>query len=126
MRDSRDGWLSAPEEIIAKLHVRRGHPSAPQLDGVFAHSGGREMKLFNYADDALERCEVCRAFETAPREPIAGTSTVSAFNGELQVSLLLLGDIIAQREMDAYSKNSPLIPVRPENPQRVRAAFCGG
>ena len=126
LSDARDGWQSAPEKIIAKLHVHWGHPSAQQLGRVWAHSDSGNMQLFNYVDEASERCEVCRAFETAPHVPIAGTPAVSAFNGKLQVSILLLGDIIAQHEMDVYSKYSLSIPARPKNPQRVRAAFRGG
>ena len=82
------------------------------------------MHLVRFADEVAEQCEVCRAFDKAPRIPIAGTSTASAFNEKLQIDLLFLGDIIALRIMDMFSKYSLLIPARSKNPQEVRDAFC--
>ena len=83
------------------------------------------MHLPTCVDEALARCEVCQAFERAPRAPAAGISTVATLNGKLQAGLLFLGDIVALHVMDVFSKYSPLIPVRTKNPQEVRDAFCG-
>ena len=74
------------------------------------------MPLITCADELLARCEACQAFEKAPHVPAAGTSAAAMFNEKLQADLLFLGDIIALHIMDVYSKYSPLIPARAENP----------
>ena len=80
----------------------------------------------NYVDEVLGRCEVRRASDKAPHVPISGTPTASMFNEKVQVDLLFLGDIVALRAMDTYTKNSLLLPVQPKHPQEVWGAFCGG
>ena len=42
---------------------------------------------------------------------------------KLQVDLLFLGDSVAPRAMDVYSKYYPLAPARSKNPQEVWGAF---
>ena len=64
-----------------------------------------------------------KAFEKAPRIPIAGNSSVSTFNEKLQVDLLFSDDLIVLHIMDVYSKYSILTPVRPKNPLEVWDAF---
>ena len=51
------------------------------------------MHLAAFADEVLAQCEVCRAFDTAPNVPVAGTSTVAMFNEKLELDLWFLGDI---------------------------------
>ena len=45
------------------------------------------MGLANFAYEVLEQCEICCAFDKAPHIPIAGASTVAAFNEKLQAYL---------------------------------------
>ena len=82
--------------------------------------------MVNHVNKVLGTCEVCRAFDKAPRIPIAGTTTVSAFNGKVQVDLLFLDDPIVVHAMDVFSKYPPLHPAKSENPQEVWGVFCAG
>ena len=52
------------------------------------------------------QCEVCRAFDTAPYLPAAGTSSVSPFGDKLRADLLFLDDTIALNATGAYPKYS--------------------
>ena len=45
------------------------------------------------------------------------------FNEKLQAGLSFLGDVVALRVMDVYSKYSLRIPVHTKNPQEVWGAF---
>ena len=103
--DARDGWPSGPKKIITVLHVRWGHASAQQLKRELVDSGGETTHLANYADEVLELCEVCRATEEDPHEPVVGTSAVSLSNGRVQADALPSDDIVALRAMDVYPKN---------------------
>ena len=51
--------------------------------------------------------------------PIAGASTASAFNEEVEADLLFLDGIISLRAMDMFSKFSLLFPAQPKTPQEV-------
>ena len=82
--------------------------------------------IWRPVDEVLERCDVCRSFAKAPHDPIAGASTVSMFNGKAQAGLPFLGDIIALRAMDMFSKYSFLLPVQSENPQEAGDVLRGG
>ena len=82
------------------------------------------MHLANYVDEVLAHCEVCRAYDKAPRVPIAGTSTVSMRNEKLQAGLPSSDHVVALHAMDGYSKSPLSIPARSGNPQKVRGAFC--
>ena len=75
-------------------------------------------------DEFLARCEVCQAFEKAPRAPVAETSTVATFNEKLQADLLFLDDIIALRVMGVFSEYSLLIPVRTKSPGKFGMPFA--
>ena len=55
--------------------------------------------LVNQVGQVLGPCDVCMAFDKAPRVPIAGAATVSAFNGKVQADLLLLDDLIVAHAM---------------------------
>ena len=63
--------------------------------------------------EVANQCDVFKAFDEAPRTPIAGTSTVTMF----------LGDLIVLHIKDVLSKYSILTPARPENPLVVWDAF---
>ena len=84
---------------------------------------GDTQSLVQHVDDVVAQSDVCKAFETAPHIPISGTSSVSMFNERLQMDLLFVGDIIAPRIMDVFSKYSILTRVRSKNPQEVWGAF---
>ena len=103
-----------------KWHVIWGHASAHQIKQVLADSEGGTLHLLHHVDELLEHCEVCRAFDRPHRVPVTGASTVSTFDGKLQVDLLFLGDIIALHVMDVVPKYSTLALERSENPQEVR------
>ena len=81
-----EGCLPDPERIIMQAHVDWGRASAQQLKRVSVDSDGGNMHSVNYADEAFGRCDIYRDPEKAPQAPIAGTSTVSMFNGKLQVA----------------------------------------
>ena len=93
---AQDSNLTDPKKIATKLHVNWGHASARQQKRVLVDSERDNMHLLTCADEVLARCEVCRAFGKAPHAPVAGASTVAAFNVKLQVDLLFLGDVIAR------------------------------
>ena len=108
--DAQDDNISDPKKIIMKLHANWGHASATQLKRVLVDSDGGMSHLVNQVDQVLETCDVCRAFDKAPHIPIAGTTTVSAFNEKVQVDLLFLGDLIVAHAMDVFPKYSLLHP----------------
>ena len=95
-------------------------------------SEGGNLHLLRQIGEVLGYCDFCRAFSRAPHVPIAGASTVSAFNAKLQVDIPPLGDIIALHVMDVFPKFPLLAPVRSKNPQEVgdasanlRIGICG-
>ena len=116
---------SGSRKIVVKSHVKSGHASAHQLKRVLADSLGGNMHLVNFVGAALGRRDACRPFGAAPHVPIAKTSTLPMFNGELQVDPLFLGDLIALRVVDAFSKYPHLLPVRSKTPEEVRDASYG-
>ena len=122
---ARNGCLSDAKKIIMKLHVDWGHASAQQLKRAPVDTDGENMPLVNYVAEVLEHCEVRRAFDKAPHVAIAGASTVSLPNGNLQIGLSPLDEIIALRAVDVYSKYSLLLPERSKHPQEVWDAFGG-
>ena len=67
LRGARESCLSDTKKIIIELRVIWGHAPARQLRRVFVHSGGDNMRVVNYVDASLERRNVCRALEKAPR-----------------------------------------------------------
>ena len=120
-----DGCLPDPEKIVVKSHVNSGHASAQQLKRVLVDSGGGNMHMVKYVGAALGKRDACRPFGAAPHVPIAKSPTLPMFNGELQVDPLFLGDLIALRVIDVFSKYSHLIPVRSRNPEEVWSASYG-
>ena len=84
-----DGEKSDPREIVRKLHVNWGHASSQQLKRAMAEADGRANSLTQYVDEVVSNCDVCRVFDSAPAIPVAGTSSVSAFNEKLQIDLFL-------------------------------------
>ena len=121
--DAGDGNQSDPKKIIGKLHVNWGHASAQQIKRVLVDAGGDNLSLLRHVEQVVSQCDVCKAFEKAPRTPIAGTPTVAMFNEKLQVDLLLLDDLIVLLTMGVFSKYSVLTPVRSKNPLEVWDAF---
>ena len=75
-------------------------------------------------DGASAQREGCRALDKAPRDPVAGISTVAMYCDKLQAGLLFLDDIVALRAMDVFSQYPSSIPVRAKNPQEVWDAVC--
>ena len=63
-----------------KLHLNWRHASARQLTRDLVDSEGGNSHLADSVDEVPEQCELRRAFEKAPRVPIAGASTASVFN----------------------------------------------
>ena len=106
------------------LHVIRDHWPAPQLKRVFAESDGGKVYLANYADEVSGQCDVCRAFDAAPHVPIAGTSTVSMFDGKLQADSLFLGNLIALNAAGVCPMYSHPAPRRSKCYKGAPAAFC--
>ena len=96
-----------------------GHASAQQLKRTMVEADGRAGSLVQYVDEVVRNCEVCRAFDMAPSIPIAGTSTVSAFNEKLQIDLLFLDEHIVLHVLDIFSRYSLMVPVRSKNPEEV-------
>ena len=99
--------LCDPKKMIMKPRANRGHGPARQLTRVSADSAQETVAWAHYAGGVLRQRELFRAFGSTAQTSIAGSSTASAFNAELQVDLLLLGDAIALRAKGVYSKNSP-------------------
>ena len=58
-----------------------------------------------------------------PHSPVAGTSSVSMFVGELQVDLSFSGSTFALRVMDFFAKYSLLATARSKNPQELWGVF---
>ena len=85
-------------------------------------SDGGDAHFTNYMVEALEQRDVPRALDKALHVPVAGISTASMFNDELQVDLLFLGGVIALRGAH-FPKCSFLVPGRSKNPQEVGAAL---
>ena len=83
------------------------------------------MHLVIYVGGASEPCNGCRSCDADPHVPPAGTSTVSAFNGESQVDLPFWANLITLRFMGVFSLSSLLLPVRSENLQEARGAIRG-
>ena len=77
------------------------------------------------AGAALNQCEVCQAFDETPRPGIASTSTVSAFDEEIQVNFLFSGDSVAFRATVLYSKSSLSERFSSKRPLKVRDALAG-
>ena len=121
---ARDGRLPDLKEIIMKLHVNWGRPSAQQLKRETEHLDPDNMHVAKSVGAAAAHCDVCRAFKKATHVPTAGKSTVSTLKGKFQEYPLFLGKPISLRAMDVSSKHSLLIPARPKRPQGVSAAFC--
>ena len=116
---ARDGRISDPEKIFTNLHVNWVRASATGLRRVLVDSDGGNLHLATYADDVLENCDVCGAFDMAPRVPIAGASAVSTFNEKLQGGLLFLSALIALHAVDMFPKYSLLLPAHSKDPQEV-------
>ena len=67
-------------------------------------SDGDNARSLNFADEVPDLRDICRAFDKASELPIAGAPAALTFNEEIQADLLLLGDVIALRAMDAASR----------------------
>ena len=80
-----NGCFPDPEKIVMNFNVNSDHASAQQLTRVLVDLDEEQMHLSNFADGATEHSDVRCAFDEAPHVPIAGTSTVSIFNENLQV-----------------------------------------
>ena len=86
------------------LHVNWAYASAEQSKGKLACSGVKTIGFKSFVDKAPQQRDICRAPQKAPNLPTAGTSTVSSFNEELLVDLLVSADAIPLHAMDAHSK----------------------
>ena len=117
--DARDGTLLDPTKIITKLHGNRGRALGQQIERILFDLEGDNVHLRQHVGEVLEHCEVCRTFDCAPYVPLAGTSAVPMFNGEVQVGLLCLDGIVASLPMDFFSRYPLLPPPRTRNPQEV-------
>ena len=73
--DARDGTRSDP-----KLHLRWGHASAQKIKRVLVDAEGGNLSLLRHVEEVVNQCDVCKAFDEAPRAPIAGTSAVAMLN----------------------------------------------
>ena len=119
-----DGCLGGPKKIVMELHTDWGLESAQQLKRYLVDSGGDNMHLVAGVDEVLERCEIYRAFDEAPGDPVAATPTVAMSDETLQVDLSFLDDIIAAHVTDVFSKHSLLLLVCTKNPREVSDALC--
>ena len=126
MGDAQDNNISDPKKVIMKLHAFWGHASATQLERVLVDSAGGMSHLVNQVGQVPETCDVCRALDKAPHIPMAGTTTVSAFNEKVQVDFLFLGDLIVVHAMDVFSKNSLLHLAQSGNLERILHGMVGG
>ena len=115
--DAEDCRLEGPEKIAMKSHVKWGYASAQQLKRELVDSERNNMHLLTCVH------EVCLACEKSPQLPAAGGSDVATFNEELQVDLLLFGDIIALHVMDVFSTCSALTPVHSKKGQEAWGVF---
>ena len=94
------GVTPAPKTILLTIHFDWGRASAQQPKRVSVDLDGGNMHLADFADEVFERCEVCRTAAKAPHVPIVGTSAAPTFNGNLQVDLLSLDDVVALHASD--------------------------
>ena len=108
-----------PEKISIKLNASRGHASAHPLRRIVADSDGETIDSVNFTGEVLGQRAICRASDEHPQIPFAGTSTGSAYIGELLVDLPFLGDATALRAMDAYARYSSSSPARSDNHQEA-------
>ena len=69
--------------------------------------------------------EARRAFEKAPRLPVAWTSSASLFTEKVKVDPLLFDDAIALHATDVYPKYPLLVRERPKNPSEAQDASAG-
>ena len=70
-------------------------------------SEGAHERPLSCASDEVWQCEMCQA----PLLPLAGASTSSSFNENVQVDLLFPDDVIALRAIGLYSEYSLLVRV---------------
>ena len=87
-----------------KLNGGRGHASARQLGRALVDSEGGNTHYLTCVDDVLAQREARQAFQKAPQDPAAGTSTLALFREKLRAGLLPSDDIVALHLMDAFSK----------------------
>ena len=85
---ARESSLTDPKKNGMELHVNWGHASAPQFRRFLVDSEWNNMQLLTRVDEVLAQCEVCQAFEKAPRALVAGTSTAAMINEKLQADSL--------------------------------------
>ena len=116
--DARDGVLSGPVEdhsaMASKFGPRVGSANPAEIGG---------FRQWQFASPTSRR----RSFGASRNLPGFGSRAPCTRcwgpHEKLRADLLFLNDIIALHVMDVSSKNSPLIPVRSENAQEVRAVF---
>ena len=89
-------------QIIMKLRVNGGRESALQLRRVAVDSDRGHTYWGIYVGEVSEQCAVCKSFDTSPRVPVAGTSTVSTINEMSQVDRRSLGDLIALHTLGVF------------------------
>ena len=123
--DAIDPCSSDSDEICMKLLVNRGRASTHQLRRVLADSDLEAAGLACCAGEVLEQCEICRAFDKAPRIPIAGTSIFSAINEEVRADLLFLDDAAAARAMYVSRIDAFFLPIAPRIVGVHGARFAG-
>ena len=95
-----DARGSSPENargVVRKLHVDWGHGSARQLKRSLLEAGGTKKRPLELAGEVVGRCETWQAFDAATHLPVAGTWAAFSRDGEIQVDLSFLGDVIALR-----------------------------
>ena len=107
-----------------KLHANSGHASATQLKRVLVDSDGGMSRLVNQAGQVLETCDACKAFDKAPHIPIAGTTTISAFDEKVQVDLLVLDNLVTLHAMDFFLRYSMLLPASSEKSLEAWDAYA--
>ena len=85
---------------LAKL-LCYGAPSTPhqQLPRILVHGVNVSNAAIDAVGDAVNQCEVCRAFDEAPNPPISGRPQDSAFLEKIQADPLSLGAVVAPHAM---------------------------
>ena len=106
-----------------KIASQLGHASGNQQKRSLADQDGGNFHLVDNADEVLEQCEVCRAFDKAPHVLAVGTSTASMSDEKAQVDLMFSGNLIDPHAMDMYPKYALPLPVRSEILRRSGMSF---
>ena len=93
--------------IVRELHSNWGHASAQQLRRILVDAHRASEPAPDVTGEAVTQCDMRQASDKAPRLLAAGATLVSATDENAQDGLPPLGNVIALRAMDLYSKQSP-------------------